>query len=114
MAIDTDLFTMKHDTSKYQEGTHRTLFYAQSWMTMHYLLNKDKMSETGAYFGLVKLQHMPVEDAIQQAYGMSAAQFDKAVKDYFHSLAQLIQNQDAARQPGASANAPGSIVLRRR
>ena len=53
-----DLFTMKHDASKYQEGTHRTLFYAQSWMTMHYLLNKDKLSETGTYFGLVQLQHM--------------------------------------------------------
>jgi len=97
-----DLFTMKHDTSSYQEGTHRTLFYAQSWMTMHYLLNKDKLSETGTYFGLVQLQHLPVEEAIQQAYGMSAAQLDKAIKDYFHSLKQLKQDQDAARQPGNS------------
>jgi tetratricopeptide (TPR) repeat protein len=102
-----DLFTMKHDTSKYQEGTHRTLFYAQAWMTMHYLLNKDKLSETGTYFGLVQLQHMPLEEAIQQAYGMTPAQFDKAVKDYFHSLRQLVQNQDAARQPGGTANVPG-------
>jgi len=102
-----DLFTMKHDTSRYQEGTHRTLFYAQSWMTMHYLLNKGKLSETGTYFGLVQLQHMPVEQAIQQAYGMTPAQFDKAVKDYFHSLTQLFQNQDAARQPGAITNAEG-------
>jgi len=102
-----DLFTMKHDTSKYQEGTHRTLFYAQSWMTMHYLLNKDKLSETGTYLGLVQLQHMPVEEAIQQAYGMTPAQFDKAVKDYFHSLTQLFQNQDAARQPGAATSAAG-------
>jgi tetratricopeptide (TPR) repeat protein len=102
-----DLMTMKHDTSKYQEGTHRTLFYAQSWITMHYLLNKDKLSETGTYFGLVQLQHMPVEEAIQQAYGMSPAQFDKAIKDYFHSLKQLVQDQDTARQPGATANASG-------
>ncbi len=102
-----DLFTMKHDTSKYQEGTHRTLFYAQSWMTMHYLLNKDKLSETGTYFGLVQVQHLPVEEAIQQAYGMTPAQFDKAVKDYFHSLTQLFQNQDAARQPGATTGAAG-------
>jgi len=102
-----DLFTMKHDASKYQEGTHRTLFYAQSWMTMHYLLNKDKLSETGTYFGLVQLQHMPVEEAIQQAYGMTPAQFDKTVKDYFHSLTQLFQNQDAARQPGATPSAAG-------
>ena len=102
-----DLFTMKHDTSKYQEGTHRTLFYAQSWMTMHYLLNQDKLSETGTYFGLVQLQHIPVEEAIQQAYGMTPAQFDKALKDYFHSLTQLFQNQDAARQPGANTSAQG-------
>ena len=102
-----DLFTMKHDTSHYQEGTHRTLFYAQSWMMMHYLLNKDKLSETGNYFGLVQLQHVPVEEAIQQAYGMTSAQFDKAVKDYFHSLTQLFQNQDAARQPGTVQANPG-------
>ncbi len=101
-----DLFTMRHDTSSYQEGTHRTLFYAQSWMTMHYLLNKDKLSETGTYFGLVQLQHVPVEEAIQQAYGMTPAQLDKAVKDYFHSLTQLKQEQDAARQPGWNANGP--------
>jgi tetratricopeptide (TPR) repeat protein len=102
-----DLFTMRHDTSSYPEGTHRTLFYAQSWMTMHYLLNKDKLSETGTYFGLVQLQHVPVEDAIQQAYGMAPAQLDKAVKDYFHSLSQLKQDQDASRQPGAAtANRP--------
>jgi tetratricopeptide (TPR) repeat protein len=102
-----DLFTMRHDTSSYQEGSHRTLFYAQSWMTMHYLLNKDKLSETGTYFGLVQVQHLPVEEAIQQAYGMSATQLDKAIKDYFHSLSQLKQDQDAALQPGnATTNRP--------
>ncbi len=93
-----DLFTMRHDTSSYQEGTHHTLFYAQSWMTMHYLLHMDKLSETGTYFGLVQLQHVPVEQAIQQAYGMSAAQLEKAVKDYFHSLKQLQQDQQSAPQ----------------
>ena len=102
-----DLFTMRHDTSSYQEGTHRTLFYAQSWITMHYLLNKDKLSETGTYLGLVQLQHVPVEEAIQQAYGMSAAQLDKAVKDYFHSLKQLQQDQQSAQQAGnTNANRP--------
>ena len=101
-----DLFTMKHDTSTYQEPSHRTLFYAQSWMVMHYLINKNKLSETGAYFGLVQLQHVPVEEAIQQAYGMSAAQLDKAVKDYFHSLTQLQQDLHSAQQAGAAANGP--------
>jgi tetratricopeptide (TPR) repeat protein len=104
-----DLFTMKHDTSSYQEGTHRTLFYAQAWMTIHYLLNKEKLPETGTYFDLVQNQKVPVEAAIQQAFGVTPAQFDKAVKDYFHSLTPLFQDQDAARQPGAMNNRPELI-----
>jgi tetratricopeptide (TPR) repeat protein len=101
-----DLFTMRLDPSSYLEGTHHTLFYAQSWMTIHYLLNQEKLPETGTYFDLVENQKVPVENAIQQAFGMTPARFDKAVKDYFHSLTQLVQDQDAARQPGAINNRP--------
>src|SRR5580658_5842004 len=96
-----DLLTMKHDTSTYTEGTHHTLFYAQSWMTMHYLLHEKKLPETGTYFDLVENQHLPVEEAIQKAYGMTASQFDQAVKQYFRSLAPLFVALDASRQPGS-------------
>ncbi|HVI07074.1 MAG TPA: hypothetical protein VND65_02145 [Candidatus Binatia bacterium] len=101
-----DLFTMKHDTSGYAEGTHRTLFYAQSWITMHYLIHEKKLPETGTYFGLVENQHVPVEEAIQKAYGMSAAEFDKAVKDYFHSLTPLFVALDSSKQAGTQQNPP--------
>ena len=97
---------MKHDTSTYTEGTHHTLFYAQSWMTMHYLLHENKLPETGTYLDLVENQHVPVEEAIQKAYGVTPAQFDQAVKDYFHSLTPLTQALDASRQPGSQPNAP--------
>jgi tetratricopeptide (TPR) repeat protein len=100
-----DLFTMKHDTSTFQEGTHHTLFYAQSWMVMHYVLNQKKLPETGTYFDLVQNQHLPVEEAISKAYGMSSAQFEQAVKDYFHSLRALFTALDASKQPGVAANA---------
>src|ERR1700692_4936911 len=49
-----DLLTMKHDTSSYMESTHSTLFYAQSWMMVHYLLHEKKLPETGSYFELVE------------------------------------------------------------
>jgi hypothetical protein len=101
-----DLLTMKHDTSTYTEGTHHTLFYAQSWMTMHYLLHEKKLPETGTYFDLVENQHMPVDQAIQKAYGVTAAQFDQAVKDYFHSLTPLFVALDASKQPDSLANTP--------
>jgi hypothetical protein len=75
-------------------------------MTMHYLLHEKKLPETGTYFDLVENQHVPVEEAIQKAYGMTTAQFDQAVKDYFHSLTPLVAALDASRQPGSQANAP--------
>jgi tetratricopeptide (TPR) repeat protein len=101
-----DLLTMKHDTSNYAEGTHHTLFYAQSWMVMHYLLHEKKLPETGTYFDLVENQHVPVEEAIKKAYGVTSAQLDLAVKSYFHSLTPLFVALDASRQPGAQTNAP--------
>ena len=94
-----DLFGMKNRVVNGQEGTHHTLFYAQSWMLVHYLLNQNKLAETGTYFDLVENQKVPVEKAVQQAYGMTAAQLDKAVKDYFHSLKPLFDALDASKQP---------------
>jgi tetratricopeptide (TPR) repeat protein len=103
-----DLFSMKHHMENFREGTHHTLFYAQSWMTVHYLLNKNKLQQTGMYFDLVENQNVPVEQAIQQAYGMTKAQFDQAVKDYFHSLGPLFEALDASKD--ATATAPGGQV----
>jgi tetratricopeptide (TPR) repeat protein len=91
-----DLFTMKHEPAR-NEGTRHTLYYAESWIVMHYLLHQKKLPETGAYFGLVLNQHVPVEEAIQQAYGMSSAELENAVKDYFRSQTGLQAAVDGAR-----------------
>ena len=49
---------------------------------------------------------MPVEEAIQKAYGVTSAQFDQAVKDYFHSLTPLFVALDASKQSGSQADPP--------
>lgn len=100
-----DLLTMKH-VPVYGESERHTLFYAQSWMTVHYLVHQQKLPETGTYFGLVENQHLPVDEAIQKAYGMTAAQFDQAVKDYFHSLTPLFVAEDGAKRGTAQTNVP--------
>ncbi len=102
----TDLLTMKRDASTYTEGTHHTLFYAQSWIVMHYLIHEKKLQQTGTYFDLVENQHAPVEAAIQKAYGVTSAQFDQAVKEYFHSLTPLFAALDASKKSGPQANPP--------
>jgi len=83
-----DLFATSRATPAAQESSHHTLFYAESWIVMHYLLSQNKLPETGIYFDLVENQHLSVEEAIQKAYGMSSGQFADAVKNYFHTLAQ--------------------------
>ena len=103
-----DLFTMKHDPSR-NEGTRHTLYYAESWIVMHYLLHEKKMPETGAYFDLFLNQHLPVEEAILQAYGMSSTQLEKAVKDYFHSQTGFQVAVDDARQSSTDPGGPSAV-----
>jgi tetratricopeptide (TPR) repeat protein len=94
-----DLFSMKHDGSGTREGMHNTLYYAQSWMVVHYLVNKNKMPEAGTYFDLVLNQKVPVEKAMVQAFDMSPAQMEDAVKEYFKSLSGLGIALDQAKKP---------------
>src|SRR6202790_1430116 len=97
-----DLFSMKHDGSGTREGMHNTLYYAQSWMVVHYLVNKNKMPEAGTYFDLVLNQKVPVEKAMVQAFDMSPAQMEDAVKTYFKSLSGLGIALDQSKKPVAN------------
>ncbi len=97
-----DLFQTRPSSAGYPP-----MFYAQSWIVMHYLLNQNKLSEAGTYFGLVEIQKLPVEQAIQQAFGISAAQLGQAVKDYFHSLAW--SPGPANTKPANAANSTGPV-----
>jgi tetratricopeptide (TPR) repeat protein len=101
-----DLFSMKHDTSGMREGTHHTLYYAQSWMVMHYLINKNKMPETGTYFDLVLNQKVPVDKAMVQAFDLSPSQMEEAVKTYFKSLSGLGIALDRTKAPPQELEQP--------
>ena len=104
-----ELFTMKHDASSGSQPASHALYRAEAWIVMHYLLHEKKLPETGAYFNLFLNQHVPVEEAIQQAYGMSSAQMEKVVKDYFQANAALFNALDAARQTSPNAANPSGL-----
>jgi tetratricopeptide (TPR) repeat protein len=99
----SDLLETENRALNGEEGTSPTQFYAQSWMLVHYLINKDKLSETGAYFGLVELQKVPVAQAVQQAFGMPIAQLEQSVKDYFHSLKPLAASLEQPKKTNGPA-----------
>jgi len=105
-----DLFTLKHDTSARNEGSHSVLYYAQSWIVMHYLLHEKKLPETGTYFDLALNQHIPVEDAITRAYGMSSVELEKEIKKYFQSQPGFQIAVDAARQTVVNTDQPTNVV----
>jgi tetratricopeptide (TPR) repeat protein len=104
-----DLFTMRR-TEAYPEGTHHTLFHAESWIVLHYLLDQNKLGETGTYFNLVQNQKVPVEQAMQQAYGMSPARFEQALKSYFQSIAPMLQVQGGTQQSSAGTAGPLHVI----
>ena len=103
-----DLFQRKAASGS--SNTKDPLFAAQSWVVMHFLLNKNKLPETGMYFDLVENQKLPVEQATQKAYGMTTVQFEQAVKDYFHALASALQAPNAVAPVGDAYNFATPIV----
>lgn len=82
-----ELFQMKAPGAATPQQ-RRTMFRAESWIVVHYLFEENKMPELGAYFGSVEGQHTPVAEAIQTAFGISAAQLEQYVKDYFQKQMQ--------------------------
>jgi Flp pilus assembly protein TadD len=51
-------------------------------MVVHYIYDHNLLRNTTIYFDLIYNKKVPVEDAIQQAFGMSPAQFDKVLRQY--------------------------------
>jgi hypothetical protein len=96
-----DLFSAQNDAFARNQDTSHGLYSAESWMVMHYIMHEKKLPETGTYFDLVLNQGVPVEEAIQKAYGTSSAQLEQAVKDYFHAQSKLLAAA-AARNSNAS------------
>lgn len=79
-----DLFSVGHDSKIYNRDDRRSVFYAQSWVTVHYIMAKQLIHEMSVYNHLVQDQHVPVSDAIRQAFHMEPEQLEKAVQNYFN------------------------------
>jgi len=81
-----DLFRVRQNSSIYNEnGDHRTTFYVESGMLTHYIYDNQLLSKVATYFDLKENKHLPVEEAVQRAFGMSTAQFDQALRSYVNS-----------------------------
>jgi Flp pilus assembly protein TadD len=81
-----DLFRVQQNSKTYNEsGDHRTTFYAESGLVVHYLYDNLLIPRLSVYFDTLQLQKKPVEQAFQTAFGMPPQQFDKVLRDYLLS-----------------------------
>lgn len=80
-----DLFNVGHDSKIYNRDDRRSTFYAQSWLTVHYMMSKRLMKQVADYNSLVQEQHVAVPDAIRRAFGMEPEKLDKEIANYYSS-----------------------------
>jgi tetratricopeptide (TPR) repeat protein len=81
-----DLFRVRQNSPIYNEsGSHRSVFYAESGMVVHYLYDNNLIPKLSTYFALKIDKNVPVEDAIQQSLGLSAPDFDRVLRNYVSS-----------------------------
>jgi tetratricopeptide (TPR) repeat protein len=78
-----DLLAVGKNSGTYNEsGDRRSAFYAASGMLVHYIYDNDLASKLDVYFDLRLNERLRVEDAIQRAFGISTAAFDKSLREY--------------------------------
>lgn len=64
-----DLVSMTHDSPAYNEGIRQGVFYAQSWVLAHYLLNKPERQEKTARYLRDLFDGVPGNQAFERAFG---------------------------------------------
>jgi tetratricopeptide (TPR) repeat protein len=81
-----DLFRVQQNSKTYNEsGDHRNVFYAESSLLVHYLYDNHLVPKLGDYFDARINQKKTVEQATQQAFGMTPEEIDKILRSYLGS-----------------------------
>lgn len=87
----SELFQVDHDSAVYNEDRDpRSIFYAESWLVVHYLWDHNEMEQAHRYLQLIR-QRMPVEQAVKQAFDIDPDQFDRILQKYSRSRMELVR-----------------------
>ena len=104
------LFAVDQRSPYYNERDKQSIFYAQSWALMHYLIvGKEGRAEKLGKFLQLMGPNMPVEQAFQQAFGVPFETVEKDLRNYVqqdrynivrgHFEEKLEQDTSAAATP---------------
>jgi tetratricopeptide (TPR) repeat protein len=78
------LFSVNHSSAEYNERDKKTVFYAQAWALVHYLLlgNNGARQPQFRQFINALAQGQPVESSFKQAFQTDYATLEKELQDY--------------------------------
>lgn len=88
-----DLFRVQHDSSTYNGGDRRSIFYAESWLVVHYLMSNHRMADVSKYLQLAEVEHVPVGEAIKRAFNVEPKQFDNLLRSYYNGTTKYFHAQ---------------------
>ena len=77
------LFAVDHKSPHYNERDKQSIFYAQSWALMHYLIigKAGRADQLGTFVNQITA-NVPLEEAFQQAFQMSIETMEKELREY--------------------------------
>ena len=78
------LFKVDEKSPYYNERNKQSIFYAESWALMHYLIlgkNGERVSQMANFLKLTS-DNVPLEQAFQQAFSMSFEAMEKELREY--------------------------------
>lgn len=77
------LFEVDYKSPHYNETNKKSIFYAQSWALMHYLIvgKAGRVEQLGKFMALLSAK-VPTDRAFQEAFGMSFQAMEAELRDY--------------------------------
>ena len=77
------LFQVDHKSPHYNERNKQSIFYAESWALVHYLIigKQGRLEQLGKFLQLIDT-NIPMEQAFQQAFQMSFEAMEKELREY--------------------------------
>jgi predicted Zn-dependent protease len=82
------LLAINYESPEYNDGEQQSLFYAQSWALVHFLLNKSGRPTLDQFASLSSslAEGTAIDDALKQAFQGDARRIDSGLKAYVQQL----------------------------
>ena len=100
------LFQVDHKSPYYNERDKQSIFYAESWALLHYLIlgkGGARANQVGAFVEAMD-RNVPMEEAFQQTFSMTFESMEKELRDYIKNDRYPIMTGHFARKLEASVD----------